>query len=112
MSIPRQVRIVEVAPRDGLQNESTVLETHLKIELINRLSQCGFQDIEVTSFVSPKRIPQLADHSEVFKSINKSSAIRYWTLVPNMQGFEEALKVGVQNIAIFTAASETFNQKN
>jgi len=112
MKFPNRVKIVEVGPRDGLQNESTFIPTSTKIELINRLSDVGYSTIEATSFVSPKWIPQLADHTEVFQSIKKKSGISYPVLVPNMKGLEEALAVGVKEIAIFTAASETFTQKN
>lgn len=112
MTFPKKVKIVEVGPRDGLQNEKNFIDTPIKIEFINRLSECGYQTIEATSFVSPKWIPQLADHSEVFAKISKNPHISYPVLTPNMQGFEEALKLGVKEIAIFTAASETFSKKN
>lgn len=112
MKFPNRVKIVEVGPRDGLQNESTFIPTATKIEFINRLSEVGYTTIESTSFVSPKWIPQLADHKEVFQSIIKKSDISYPVLVPNMKGLEEALAVNVKEIAIFTAASETFTQKN
>jgi hydroxymethylglutaryl-CoA lyase len=106
------VRIVEVGPRDGLQNEKKILPTELKIELISRLSQSGLRSIEATSFVSPKWIPQLADAAQVFQAINQLDGIRYPVLVPNLQGFERASACGVKEIAVFTAASEAFNQKN
>lgn len=112
MIFPRQVKIVEVGPRDGLQNESSIISTAVKIEFINRLSECGFKTVETTSFVSPKWIPQLADHSEVMRGIKRAPTIHYPVLVPNMQGFENALATGVDEIAVFTAASETFTQKN
>lgn len=112
MNLPKHVKIVEVGPRDGLQNESNIIPTAVKIELINRLSECGYSTIEATSFVSPKWIPQLADHAEVMRGINLHPNISYPVLVPNMQGFVAALDAGVSEIAIFTAASETFTQKN
>lgn len=106
------VRIVEVGPRDGLQNEKTIIDASHKIALINRLSQTGLRSIEATSFVSPKWIPQLADAVEVFTGIDKLPGIDYPVLVPNEQGYERALSVGAKEIAIFTAASEAFNRKN
>lgn len=106
------VRIVEVGPRDGLQNEKTIISVADKIALINQLSQCGFQTIEATSFVSPKWIPQLADAAEVFTGIEKFPGVGYPALVPNLQGYERARAVGATEVAIFTAASEAFNQKN
>jgi hydroxymethylglutaryl-CoA lyase len=106
------IRIVEVGPRDGLQNEKTIIAAKDKIDLIDRLSQCGFKTIEATSFVSPKWVPQLADAAEVFSGISKSPDISYPVLVPNLQGYERARAVGAREVAIFTAASEAFNQKN
>jgi len=113
MSIyPHQVRIVEVGARDGLQNEKTIVPTASKIELIDRLSACGLRSIEATSFVSPKWIPQLADATEVYAGIAKKAGVSYPVLVPNLQGYERARAVGVSEIAVFTAASEAFAQKN
>lgn len=112
MNYPQQVTIVEVGPRDGLQNESTFVATESKVELINLLGQSGLQHIEVTSFVSAKAIPQLADNETVFTSINKPEHIHFSALVPNERGMLKALEVGVKEIALFTAASETFNQRN
>ncbi len=112
MCFPRTVKIVEVGPRDGLQNESTFVATAIKVDFINQLSQFNYAAIEATSFVSPKWIPQLADHSEVFQEIEKKPHIAYPVLVPNEKGFEEAQKVGVKEIALFTAASEAFTKKN
>ncbi|MEO8001094.1 MAG: hydroxymethylglutaryl-CoA lyase [Arenimonas sp.] len=106
------VRIVEVGPRDGLQNEKIIISASDKIKLINQLGQCGYQTIEATSFVSPKWIPQLADAAEVFTGIEKLPGISYPVLVPNLQGYERARAVGATEVAIFTAASEAFNQKN
>ncbi len=106
------VRIVEVGARDGLQNEKAIIATADKIELIGRLSATGLQSIEVTSFVSPKWVPQLADASEVFAGIIRRPGVHYPVLVPNETGYERAIAVGVEEIAVFTAASEAFNQKN
>lgn len=111
-SHPDSVRMVEVGPRDGLQNEKAIVPTAIKIELINRLSACGLQTIEATSFVSPKWIPQLADAAEVYAGIQKKPGVAYPALVPNEQGYERARAVGVSEIAVFTAASEAFNRKN
>jgi len=109
---PASVHIVEVGPRDGLQNEKTIVPTAIKIELINRLSACGLRTIEATSFVSPKWIPQLADAAEVYAGIEKKPGVAYPALVPNEQGYERARAVSVTEIAVFTAASEAFNRKN
>ena len=106
------VRIVEVGPRDGLQNEKATIATADKIELIDRLSGTGLRSIEATSFVSPKWVPQLADAAEVFTGIHRAPGVRYPVLVPNEQGYERARAVGVEEIAVFTAASEAFNRKN
>jgi hydroxymethylglutaryl-CoA lyase len=106
------IRIVEVGPRDGLQNEKTLIPAAAKIELIDRLSATGLRSIEATSFVSPKWVPQLADAAEVYSGIAKTPGIRYPVLVPNEQGYERACAVGVEEIAVFTAASEAFNRKN
>jgi len=109
---PTAVRIVEVGPRDGLQNEKTIVPTAAKIELIDRLSATGLQTIEATSFVSPKWVPQLADAAEVFTGITRKSGVRYPVLVPNEQGYERARAVGADEVAVFTAASEAFNRRN
>jgi hydroxymethylglutaryl-CoA lyase len=106
------VRIVEVGPRDGLQNEKQQVTTADKIALIDRLSATGLRSIEATSFVSPKWVPQLADAAEVFAGIQRRPGVNYPVLVPNEQGYERALAVGVQEVAGFTAASEQFNLKN
>ncbi len=106
------VRIVEVGPRDGLQNEKTLVPAAEKIALIDRLSATGLRSIEATSFVSPKWVPQLADATEVYTGIAKAPGVRYPVLVPNEQGYERARAVGVDEIAVFTAASEAFNRKN
>ena len=112
MPLPTAVRIVEVGPRDGLQNEKTIVPTAAKIELIDRLSATGLQTIEATSFVSPKWVPQLADAAEVFTGITRKPGVRYPVLVPNEQGYERARAVGADEVAVFTAASEAFNRKN
>ncbi|HEU4812783.1 MAG TPA: hydroxymethylglutaryl-CoA lyase [Xanthomonadaceae bacterium] len=112
VATPSSVRIVEVGPRDGLQNEQATISTADKIALIDRLSGTGLQTIEATSFVSPKWIPQLADANEVFAGITRRPGVSYPVLVPNEQGYERARAAGAQDIAVFTAASEAFNQKN
>lgn len=112
MNTSNHVRIVEVGPRDGLQNEKTMLPTAMKIELIDRLSATGLGTIEATSFVSPKWVPQLADAAEVFRGIRKAPGVVYPVLVPNLQGYERAREVGATEVAVFTAASEAFNRAN
>jgi len=109
---PPQVRIVEVGARDGLQNEKTIVPATTKVELIDRLSATGLRTIEATSFVSPKWVPQLADAAQVYAAIHKVPGVRYPVLVPNLQGYERARAVGVDEIAVFGAASEAFSQKN
>jgi hydroxymethylglutaryl-CoA lyase len=106
------VRIVEVGPRDGLQNEKTLIPAAEKIALIDRLSATGLRSIEATSFVSPKWVPQLADAAEVYAGIARRPGVRYPVLVPNETGYDRARAVGVDEIAVFTAASEAFNRKN
>lgn len=112
MSHPKQIIIQEVGPRDGLQNELTFVATKHKIQFINLLSQTGLKHIEVTSFVSEKSIPQLADNDDVFRHIIKPDTVQFSALVPNEHGMEKAIEAGVKEIAIFTAASEQFNQRN
>jgi isopropylmalate/homocitrate/citramalate synthase len=112
MSFPNKVKIVEVGPRDGLQNEATILATDVKMKFINQLSETGLSHIEVSSFVSPKWIPQLADHKEIFQVINQKQGVHYSALVPNLRGLETALSAGVKNIAVFTTPSQQFSQKN
>jgi hydroxymethylglutaryl-CoA lyase len=111
-SSDNHVRIVEVGPRDGLQNEKTLLPADVKIALIDRLSSTGLTTVEATSFVSPKWVPQLADAAEVFKGIRKVPGVSYPVLVPNEQGYRRAREVGATEVAVFTAASEAFNRKN
>jgi hydroxymethylglutaryl-CoA lyase len=112
MDYPQHVTLIEVGPRDGLQNESSFVPSEKKVAFINLLSQSGLSHIEVTSFVSPKAIPQLADNEVVFQSIKKNPDIHYSALVPNERGIMHAIRAGVKEIAVFTAASESFNQRN
>ncbi|WP_448550104.1 hydroxymethylglutaryl-CoA lyase [Thalassotalea fusca] len=112
MALPDKVKIVEVGPRDGLQNEKTPLTIEEKIELINRLSSTGLNYIESGSFVSPKWVPQMASSGEVFEGIDRKAGITYAALTPNMKGFEGAIAANVSEVAIFGAASEAFSQKN
>jgi hydroxymethylglutaryl-CoA lyase len=107
-----QVRVVEVGPRDGLQNEKELIPTDAKIAFVDALSEAGYTDIEVSAFVSPSWVPQLADAAEVFARIRRKEGVRYSALVPNEKGLDRALEARVQGIAVFTAASETFNRKN
>lgn len=109
---PNDVTIVEVGPRDGLQNEKQLIDTQKKVEFVDRLSQTGLTRIEVTSFVSPKWVPQLADSSLVMQSINRAPNVRYSVLTPNSKGFKGALDSAAQEVAIFGAASEAFTKKN
>jgi len=111
-AIPTQVRIVEVGPRDGLQYESTILDLATKVNFINQLSESGLTNIEAGSFVSQALIPQLAGSDDVFSAITRHNNVAYTALVPNDIGMQRALAVGVDGIAVFTAASETFCQKN
>ena len=106
------VRIVEVGPRDGLQNESAMVATADKIELVDRLSATGLRSIEATSLVSPKWVPQLADAAEVMAGIHRRPGVSYPVLVPNEQGYERARAAGADEVAVFTAASEAFNRRN
>ena len=107
-----RVTVVEVGPRDGLQNEKQIVPAAIKLELIHRLADCGMPVVEATSFVSPKWIPQLADAADVLPAIQRKPGVRYPVLVPNSQGLERALAAGAQEIAVFTAASDAFNRKN
>jgi len=111
-SSEQTVTLFEVGPRDGLQNESAILEVDQKVELIERLVEAGVRDIEVGSFVHPKWVPQMAETDEVVRRLDRSSEVRYWGLVPNQKGLERALEVGLTEIATFMSASETHNQKN
>ncbi len=112
MSLPNRVRLFEVGPRDGLQNEPETLPTATKVAFIDRLSATGLANIESASFVSPKWVPQMADSAEVMAGIKRRSGVSYSALTPNIQGFERAMTAEVEEIAIFAAASETFSQRN
>jgi hydroxymethylglutaryl-CoA lyase len=112
MRLPPSVTIVEVGPRDGLQNEAGEVPTTTKVDLVERLAVCGLREIEATSFVSPKAVPQLADASEVMAQIDRRDDVRYSVLVPNERGYDAALAAGATSIAVFTAASESFSQRN
>uniref|UniRef100_A0A3B1KA46 hydroxymethylglutaryl-CoA lyase n=1 Tax=Astyanax mexicanus TaxID=7994 RepID=A0A3B1KA46_ASTMX len=111
-SFPDFVKIVEVGPRDGLQNEKEMVPTEVKIQLIDMLSQTGLSVIEATSFVSSKWVAQMADHTEVLKGINKLPHVRYPVLTPNLQGFQTAVEAGATDVAVFGSASETFSKRN
>ena len=106
--LPRDVSIVEMAPRDGLQNEKRIIPTDAKVALVDMISNCGFERIEVTSFVSHKWVPQLADAKEVMASIRRRPGVRYAVLTPNIRGFEAAKLAGADEVAIFSSASESF----
>jgi hydroxymethylglutaryl-CoA lyase len=113
MAFPSNVRLVEMSPRDGLQNEpGPVIATTIKTALIDRLAGCGLSHIEAASFVSPKWVPQMGDAAEVMAGIQRKPGVRYSALTPNLRGFENALAAGVSEIAVFGAASESFSQKN
>lgn len=109
---PKKVNIVEVGPRDGLQNEKKILSTNFKLKLINDLSLSGLKTIETTSFVSPKWVPQMGDSQEICKSLIKKDGVAYPVLVPNLKGMETAIDCGVNEVSVFTAASESFTKKN
>jgi hydroxymethylglutaryl-CoA lyase len=110
--IPETVQIVEVGPRDGLQNEKSALEVGVKISLVDKLSEAGFSQIEAGSFVSPKWVPQMADSDRVFAGIQRKQGVEYIALTPNLMGFEAAVASQVSRVAVFAAASETFSKKN
>jgi hydroxymethylglutaryl-CoA lyase len=112
MSLPHAVKIVEVGPRDGLQNEKEFVPTEVKIDLVNRLSAAGFRNIEAASFVSPKWVPQMADGAQVMSAIERRPGTVYSVLTPNMKGFDGAVAARADEIVIFGAASEAFSQKN
>lgn len=112
MTIPKRVTVVEVGPRDGLQNEAAVVTVDDRVDLCNRLLEAGLFVVEVGAFVSPKRVPQMAGSGEVLRRIGKRPGVRTPVLVPNRKGFELARAAGAREIAVFTAASETFNKKN
>ena len=110
--IPARARIVEVGPRDGLQNEPAEVPTSVKLELIERLADAGLPAVEVTAFVSPKWVPQMADHTEVLEGIRRKPGVAYPVLAPNLKGYEAARAAGATEVAVFGAASETFSKKN
>jgi hydroxymethylglutaryl-CoA lyase len=110
--LPPSVRLVEVGPRDGLQNERTMVPTEVKVELIDRLADAGLPAIEATSFVSPKWVPQMADAADVMARIRRRPGVRYPVLTPNMKGFDAAAAAGADEVAVFVAATETFSRKN
>lgn len=114
MEMPRKVKLVEMGPRDGLQNEKRSVSADVKVELIGRLADVGLQAVEATAFVSPKWVPQMADHSEVLARALAAArpGVAYPVLTPNLQGFEAALAAGVREVAVFGAASESFSHKN
>ncbi len=112
MQLPATVKIVEVSPRDGLQNEPGAVATELKIELIDRLAGAGIKEIEAGSFVSAKWVPQMADTAQVLAGIDRRRGARYAVLTPNVKGFQAALDAGADEVAVFAAASETFSQRN
>ncbi|KAJ7403490.1 3-hydroxymethyl-3-methylglutaryl-CoA lyase, cytoplasmic [Willisornis vidua] len=110
--LPEYIKIVEVGPRDGLQNEKVIVPTDIKIELINRLSKTGLPVVEATSFVSSKWVPQMADHKEVMRGIERHPGVQYPVLTPNLQGFHSAVAAGATEISVFGAASESFSKMN
>jgi hydroxymethylglutaryl-CoA lyase len=112
MKLPAKVRIVEVGPRDGLQNEKGEVPTAVKLELIDRLADAGLPAVEATAFVSPKWIPQMADHTEVLEGIRRKPGVAYPVLTPNLKGYEAARAAGATEVAVFGAASEAFSKKN
>ncbi|MBW7902829.1 MAG: hydroxymethylglutaryl-CoA lyase [Rhodocyclaceae bacterium] len=112
MSLPRTVKIVEVGPRDGLQNEKQPVPTAVKVELIERLADAGLPAVEATAFVSPKWVPQMADSAEVMKALRRKEGVAYPVLAPNLKGFDAAVEAGAVEVAVFGAASEAFSQKN
>ncbi len=112
LNLPRRVKLIDVGPRDGLQNEKQPVPAAIKIELVQRLQAAGLKEIEVTSFVSPKWVPQMADNAQVMSGIARSEGIRYSVLTPNMKGFESALLSKPDEVVVFGAASEAFSQKN
>jgi len=112
MTLPARVRVVEVGPRDGLQNEPQVVPTAVKVELIERLAAAGLPAVEATAFVSPRWVPQMGDAGDVLRGIGRKPGVAYPVLVPNLKGFDAAVEAGATEVAIFGAASETFSRKN
>ena len=112
MKLPQRVRLVDVGPRDGLQNERGTVPTAAKIELIDRLAEAGLPAVEATSFVSPKWVPQMADNAQVMAGIRRRPGTSYPVLVPNLKGLEAAMAAGVEEVAVFAAATESFSRRN
>ena len=112
MALPSSVRLVEVGPRDGLQNEREFVPTHLKLEFIQRLVEAGCTHIEAASFVSPRWVPQMADHREIMQGVERRPGVVYSALTPNLKGLEAAIECGVEEVAVFGSASDAFSQKN
>ena len=112
MKVPPAVTIVEVGPRDGLQNEAAAIPTADKVRFVDALAEAGHRMIEVAAFVSPKWVPQMADAAEVFAALTRKPGVRYTALVPNLAGLDRALAAGADEVAVFAAASETFSQRN
>ena len=112
MSIPSRVQIIDVGPRDGLQNEKSPVPAEVKLGLVHRLQEAGLQEIEVTSFVSPKWVPQMADNAEVMAGIERKPGVRYSVLTPNLQGYTAAVPTRPDEIVVFGSASEAFSRKN
>src|SRR3954467_12398523 len=112
MAYPTRVKLVDVGPRDGLQNEKEPVPAAVKIELVHRLQEAGLKEIEVTSFVSPKWVPQMADNAEVMAGIRRRPGVRYSVLTPNMKGLEAAIPSKPDEIVVFAAVSEAFSQRN
>ncbi|RZJ53488.1 MAG: hydroxymethylglutaryl-CoA lyase, partial [Acidovorax sp.] len=112
MSIPSRVKLIDVGPRDGLQNEKSPVPAEVKIALVHRLQDAGLKEIEVTSYVSPKWVPQMADNHEVMQGVNRVAGVRYSVLTPNLKGYEAAVADRPDEIVVFGSASEAFSQKN
>ncbi len=112
MALPDKVKLVDVGPRDGLQNEKQAVPADIKIQLVHMLQDAGLKEIEVTSFVSPKWVPQMADNAQVMAGVQRKAGVRYSVLTPNMQGFEAALASQPDEIVVFAAASQAFSQRN
>src|SRR5512135_2228535 len=110
--LPRAVRLVEVGPRDGLQNEKAMVPTDVKVRLIDMLTDAGMPAIEATSFVSPRWVPQMADAADVMARIRRKPGVRYPVLTPNLKGFEAARAAGADEVAVFVAATESFSKRN
>src|SRR5512137_1277154 len=111
-ALPSKVTLVDVGPRDGLQNEKQMIPAEVKVELVDRLTEAGFGNVEVTSFVSPKWVPQMADAAEVMARIRRRPGVRYPVLVPNLKGFEGAVAANADEVAVFVAATESFSRRN